>query len=119
MTESIANMLTAQCKNILPFYLSEAETEDYPYAVFEYTPQEFRTKDGVYKITAEVYIRVYSNDSDEAATKAAAICGALDTFASDALNNAGKYILELRASSDTCVEGVWRYELQYFVKQKY
>jgi hypothetical protein len=117
MTESIADMLVSVCKDILPFYLSEAETEDYPYAVFEYTPQVFRTKDGVYKITADVYIRVYSNDGDEVETKAAAIMSALDTFAADTTDNNGKYIIALQASPESCVEGVWQYELQYFVKQ--
>lgn len=117
MTESIADMLTAQCKSILPFYLSEAETEDYPYAVFEYTPQAFHTKDGVYKITADVYIRVYSNDGDEVEAKAAAIKSALDAFAADATNNAGQYIIVLQTSPESCVEGVWQYELQYFIKQ--
>lgn len=117
MTESIADMLVSVCKSILPFYLSEAETEEYPYAVFEYTPQVFQTKDGPYKITADVYIRVYSNDGDEVETKAAAIISALDAFAVDATDNAGKYIFALQASPETCVEGVWQYELQYFIKQ--
>lgn len=110
-------MLNDVCKSILPFFLSEAETEAYPYAVYEYTPQEFRTKDGVYKITADVYIRVYSEDVDEAETYAASIRSALDTFAEDATNNAGQYIIALQAAPESCVEGVWQYELQYFVKQ--
>lgn len=119
MIESIADMLNALCRDIISFYLSEAATEDYPYAVFEYTPQEHRTKDGIYKITADVYIHVYSRDSIEAETKAAAIKSALDAFDEDETDNAGKYNLVQQASSETCTEGIWRYELHYFVRQNY
>ena len=58
MTESIEHRLTDLCELILPFYLSEAATGSYPYAVYEQTTQEFRTKDGVYKITAESTIKI-------------------------------------------------------------
>jgi len=116
MTESIGIMLTNVCKGIVPFFLSEAQTESYPYAVYEYTPQEFRTKDGIYKITADVYIRVYSEDADDAEAKAAAIKEALDAYCGTAYNN-GQYILRLQATTESCTEGVWQIELQYFVKQ--
>lgn len=116
MIESIGEMLTNVCKNIVPFFLSEAQTESYPYAVYEYTPQEFRTKDGIYKITTDVYIHVYSVDVHEAEAKAAAIRSALESYCDSAYNN-GQYILRLQATSETCTEGVWQIELQYFVKQ--
>lgn len=118
MTESIGIMLADLCGSILPFYLSEAETEDYPYAVYEYTPNEFRTKDGVYKITADVYIRVYSENPDDAETKAAAIKAVLDAY-TDEDENAGQYVLRQQSSSETCMEGVWQIELQYYVRQNY
>ena len=117
MIESIGKMLADVCKATLPFFLSEAQTKAYPYAVYEYTPQEFRTKDGVYKITADVYIRVYSEDVNDAETKAAALVSALDSFDGDATHNGGQYIIRCQATSETCVENVWQIELQYFVKQ--
>lgn len=111
MTESIGIKLTDLCKDIIPFYLSEAETEAYPYAVYEQTVEEFRTKDGVYKITADSYIRVYSKSFDEAQAKADQIRAALDGSPD------GQYVIRHRTTSKDCVEDVWVIELLYFVKQ--
>ena len=111
MTESIGVKLTALCGDIVPFYLAEAETESYPYAVYEQTVQEFRTKDGVYKITADSYIRIYSKSFDEAQTKADLVRAALDS------NPGGQYVIRHRTTSKDCVEDVWVIELLYFVKQ--
>ena len=111
MTESIGVKLTTLCGDIVQFYLAEAETESYPYAVYEQTVQEFRTKDGVYKITADSYIRIYSKSFDEAQTKADLVRAALDS------NPDGQYVIRHRTTSKDCVEDVWVIELLYFVKQ--
>ena len=111
MTESIGHKLTELCEFILPFYLSEAETESYPYAVYDQTTEEHRTKDGVYKITAESTIRVYSKDFDEAQRKADAIRAALDG------NTDNRYIIRFLRQTKDCLEDVWSIELVYFVKQ--
>ena len=116
MTESIGIMLTEVCKNILPFYLSEAETEAYPYAVYEQTTQEFRTKDGVYKITADSYIRIYSDDANQAMAKADLVKAALDSYTGYPFD-LGKYVIKHQATTQSCTEGVWQVELQYYVKQ--
>lgn len=111
MTESIGTKLTTLCAGIVPFYLSEAETEAYPYAVYEQTVEEFRTKDGVYKITADSYIRIYSKSFDEAQAKADLIRTALDG------SSDGQYVIRHRTTTKDCVEDVWVIELLYFVKQ--
>ena len=111
MTESIGYRLTDLCEFILPFYLSEAETESYPYAVYDQTVQEFRTKDGVYKITAESSIKIYSNDFDQAQQKADAVRAALDNGSN------AKYQLQFLRQTKDCLEDVWCIELVYFVKQ--
>lgn len=111
MTESIGIKLTTLCGGLLPFYLSEAEVKQYPYAAYEQTVQEFRTKDGVYKITADCYIRVYSEDADQAMDKADAIRSVLDNDADP------KYVIRFQSSNTTCLDNVWTVELQYFVKQ--
>ena len=111
MTESIGVKLTALCGDIVPFYLAEAETESYPYAVYEQTTQEFRTKEGVYKITADSYIRIYSKSFDEAQAKADLVRAALDN------NPDGQYVIRHRTTNKDCVEDVWVIELLYFVKQ--
>ena len=111
MTESIGTKLTTLCEGIVPFYLSEAETEAYPYAVYNQTVQAFRTKDGVYKYTAESVIRVYSKDFDEANTKAEAIMAALDG------NSDSAYVISFLRQAKECEEDVWHIELVYYVKQ--
>ena len=111
MTEAIGTHLTTLCAGIVPFYLSEAETESYPYAVYEQTTQEFRTKDGVYKITAESMIRVYSKDFDEAQVIADRIRAELDN------DNSEQFVIAFLRQSKDCTEGVWALELVYFVKQ--
>ncbi len=111
MTESIGVKLTALCGDIVPFYLAEAETEAYPYAVYEQTTQEFRTKEGVYKITADSYIRIYSKSFDEAQAKADLVRAALDN------NPDGQYVIRHRTTNKDCVEDVWVIELLYYVKQ--
>lgn len=116
MTETIGIMLTGVCKGIVPFYLFEAETEAYPYAVYEMTTQEFRTKDGVYKITADVYIRVYSDDADVAIQKSDLIKAALDAY-TGAPDHVGQYVIQHQLTNRACTEGVWEIELQYFIKQ--
>lgn len=111
MTESIGVKLTALCGDIVPFYLAEAKTKAYPYAVYEQTTQEFRTKEGVYKITADSYIRIYSKSFDEAQAKADLVRAALDN------NPDGQYVIRHRTTNKDCVEDVWVIELLYFVKQ--
>ena len=110
MTESIGEMLVTRVGLVVPLFLAEAATEAYPYAVYELTATQFRTKDGVYKITAEPRIRIYDTDFDTADTKATAIRAAVE-ISSD------QYIVEFRSVSKDCVDGVWVSELVYFVKQ--
>ena len=111
MTESIGTKLTTLCGEIVPFYLSEAETKAYPYAVYNQTVQAFSTKEGVYKYVAESTIRVYSKDFDEAQTKADAIVAALDG------NTDTDYLIKFLRRSKECDEDVWSIELVYYVKQ--
>jgi len=116
MTETIGIMLADVCKPILPFYLAEAEVDSYPYAVCEQTIQEFRTKDGVYKITSDCYIRVHSDDPDEALAKANQIKAALDSYTGFPFD-VDKYVIRHQGTTQDCTEGIWQVELQYFVKQ--
>ena len=111
MTESIGTKLTTLCEGIVPFYLSEAETKAYPYAVYSQTVEAFSTKDGVYKYVAESVIRVYSKDFDEAQTKADAVVAALDG------NTDTAYHIKFLRKSKECDEDVWHIELVYYVKQ--
>lgn len=111
MNEKIGKYLTSLCEEIVPFYLSEAETKTYPYAVYEQTVQTFYTKDGVYKFTADSYIRVYSKDFDEAQAKVELIQAAIAAHVDSA------FVIQQRAINRNCVNSLWVIELLYFVKQ--
>ena len=113
MMEGIATRLVGACKSTVNFYLSEAEADKYPYAVYDadYTPSS--TKDGVYKITGDVNVRVYSETFSEADT----IAEALRTIIGTTMNAEG-FTAKEEASSKNCTEGVWAINLHYIITQR-
>lgn len=111
MDDTIGNKLTALCEPILPFFLSEAETETYPYAVYDQTVTTLMTKDGVYAYAADARVRVYSNDFDEAQQRADNIISTIST------DTDARYRLRVRGQSKTCQEDVWCIELDVYIKQ--
>ena len=112
MDDRIGRTLVAAVKAVVPISLYEAETDVYPYAVYEHSPDYFRTKDGVYKIVSNLPVRVYGKrfadtrplaDKVEAAVLAAMNDGTFRTFTA--------------SRSDTCVEGIWRSEVRFLITQ--
>ena len=112
MEDSIGKALTATVGDITPVYLYEAETEDYPYAVYYYTPEFFSTKDGVYKIAADVTLQVYSGDFDEAYALAGEIREAILSGM-----NGNAFMSRVSTVSKECVEGIWNIETVYKITQ--
>ena len=116
MEDLIGTTITSTIDSIigfgLPFYLYEAESDTYPSAVYFYTPEYFSTKDGVYKIAADVTIQVYSMDFDEAFGKAQTIETALL-----AGMNTAHFRTKLSSTSKECVEGIWNVEFVYSIIQ--
>ena len=102
MEDQIGTTITSTVGNTVPFYLYEAEVEEYPYATYDYVPEFASTKDGVYKITADVSVRVYSMDFDEAYTDAEAIRTAVLSGM-----NSSQFRTTLSSTSKECVEGIW------------
>ena len=112
MVDLIGTTITSTVGEIVPFYLYEAEEESYPYAVYYYTPGFYSTKDGVYKITANVTVQVYSQDFDEAFDLAEQIQEALEEGM-----NTTQFRTRLSSTSKECVEGVWNVEFVYNIIQ--
>ena len=94
-------------------FLSEAECEDYPYAVYEadYTP--YYDKDGVYKIVGDVTIRAYSKDSSEAETLAASI----DTLILANFASGGYTVRQLSQLKKDCLQETWSVAYTYRITQ--
>lgn len=80
MTESLrtqlVSLLTAAGVEVR---LSEDEAKEYPFATYEMTVTPVMDKDGVYKYVGETYIRVVSEDFDEADQIRADIEDAIET----------------------------------------
>jgi len=113
MTEGIAARLVALCDGKAVLYLSEAESDTFPYAVYEadYTPSY--NKDGVYRISADVTIHCYGKTFSEADTLATTVKGLIDTgMAGDG------YSYKEEGKAKNCSEGIWAVDLRYTMIQR-
>lgn len=108
----LQTLCESQQKPIILF-LSEAESENYPYAVYEadYTP--YYDKDGVYKIVADITVRCYSKNHVEAETLADSIDALiLSNFASG-----GYAVRQVSQLKKDCLQETWSVGYQYRIIQ--
>lgn len=110
MEDKIGIIVTSTVGGICPLYLYEAETAEYPYAVYSYVPEFRSTKDGVYRITADLTMDIYSDDFDEAHALALEVRDALVALG-------GVFRCREISNSMECVEGVWDIRWTYRVDQ--
>jgi hypothetical protein len=114
MTESLrtqlVSLLTTAGVNVR---LSEDETEEYPFATYEMTVTPVMNKDGVCKYVGETYIRVISDDFDEADALRAVVESAVQT----GMGFGQVFSSRLINSNKDCVNGVWTLELYYSLAQ--
>lgn len=110
---TIATKLTALCQPLGSFYLSEAETEDFPYAVYDATYERAYAKDGVYKETGDVTIHVVSNDFDEADE----LSDDLQTAIATGMNSDGFTSMFVDLNKG-CVEGIWTIDIRYTITKR-
>lgn len=112
MKESIGIKVNEIASRYVGFYLAEAETESYSYAVYTNDVTPFYTKDGVHHYESDVVITIYAQDLDKADKIAEQIHAAI----SAEMRN-GQFSSRLRSSYPDCVEGIWSRELSYTIKQ--
>ena len=94
MIDSIGETIVRVVGPLVPVYLSEAETESYPYAVYELQSTPRLTKDGVAGYDGVAVINIYGKDFDE-------LQGLL------ALNADPEWAVQVTSQSKSCTEGVW------------
>lgn len=112
MTESIGIKINELASRFVDVYLAEAETEEYPYAVYTSSVVPVYTKDGVQRYQAEVTIIIYAKDLDIINPIASDIQQAIASHMSG-----GQYSSrQLRDYSD-CTDGVWSRELLFTINQ--
>lgn len=114
MTENLraqlVSLLTTAGVNVR---LSEDETKDYPFVTYEMTVNPVMDKDGVYKFVGETYIRVVSEDFDEADQIRADVEAVIEL----GMGYGAVYSSRLINSNKDCVSGVWTLELYYSLTQ--
>lgn len=110
--DKIGKVLVAAVKGIVPISLYEAETDAYPYAVYEHSPEYFRTKDGVYKIVSSLPVTVYGKTFSDTRPLADKVEEAVLAAMND-----GAFRSLTVSRSDTCVEGIWRSEVRFQITQ--
>ena len=112
MTDNLRATLVSAIQPIVPIRLSEAETNDYPFAVYDMTSEQLRDKDGVYGYSGATRISVVSESFDEADAIRASIEAAVDSaFVRP------DYFSRLQSVEKDCIQGVWIIELNYILKQ--
>lgn len=114
MTEDIGKKLQTACADAeITLFLSEAVSENYPYAVYEADYVPSYDKDGVYKIVGELTVRGFSRDSAEATELAAAIDAIiLSIFTSD-----GYTVRQVSQLKKDCLQETWSVGYQYRITQ--
>ena len=112
MKESIGIKVNEIGSRYVDFYLAEAETERYPYAVYTNAVTPFYTKDGLHHYESNVVITIYALDLD----KADQISDQIQAAISAEMRN-GQFSARLLSSYPDCVEDIWYRELSYTIKQ--
>ena len=114
MTESLRTKLVSLLTTAqVDVRLSEDETKAYPFVTYEMTVNPVRDKDGVCKFTGETYIRIVSDDFDEADTIRATVEGAIEA----GMGYGVDFCSRLISTDKDCVNDVWTIELYYTLAQ--
>ena len=108
----IFQAFASACEGILPTYLAEAETEEYPYLTYDAVVTPLVTKDGVYGYDAVLTADIYSKDFNEAEAKAGEVADAV----AEEMNLSGMSAKPASLRKD-CVDGVWDITLEWNVRQ--
>lgn len=113
ITENIGEKIVTLIGSIVTLYLSEAQTETYPYAVYEQTvmPIDDKGPDAV-AYESDTIIRLYSKDFTDADAKLQSIKTAIA-----AGMEGPQYFASLNSEQKNCVDDVWCMELSYQIFQ--
>lgn len=112
MKETIGIRLNELISKYVDIYLAEAETEEYPYAVYTSDITPVYVKDGIHHYQADVVITVYAKDLDIINP---IVDNILDAVAADM--SGGKFSARLTRDHSDCMDGVWSRELNYTINQ--
>lgn len=112
MRDRIGIEFTHRVAPIVPLSLVEAETESYPYAVYNIDTTPVWTKDGVDHLNASVSLDIVSDDFDQANDISEAVAQTMEPD-----NQEGAISAKLLDTSVNCYEGIWIITQNYRIKQ--
>ena len=112
MTDSLRDKLVNVLADVVPIYLSEADTEAYPWAVCDMTTHPVQDKDGVCGYTGDATIRLVGQDPGALDTLRSSVESAIATGMHD--STFGSWLI---STDKECVEDLWTIELNYTLKQ--
>ena len=112
MKEMIGIRLTELASEYVDFYFAEAQTEDYPYAVYTSSVTPVFTKDGVHHYEASVVVTAYAKELKKVDAIAGHISGAVSSYMND-----GRYASRQLSDNTDCTDEVWSREMSFTIKQ--
>lgn len=112
MKETIGIRLTELASEYVDLYFAEAQTEEYPYAVYTSSVTPVFTKDGVHHYEASVVVSVYAKELDKVNAIAGHILGAVVNYMND-----GQYASRQLSDNTDCTDEVWSREMSFTIKQ--
>lgn len=112
MKETIGIILTELASKHVEFYFSEAQTEEYPYAVYTCSPSPVYTKDGIHHYEADVRVTVYDKVLDRANSIAESIMADIASGM-----NGDQYASRMVSDATDCSDEVWSREMIFTIKQ--
>ena len=112
MKETIGIKLTEIASKYVDTYFAEAQTEEYPFAVYTSSVSPVYTKDGIHHYEASVNISVFAQELERVNDIVEAIASDID-----AEMTSGKYASRCISDNTDCTDEVWSRELSYTFNQ--
>ena len=112
MKETIGIRLTELASQYVSIFLSEAQTETYPYAVYTSNVSPVYTKSGIHHYEASVIVTVYAKDLEVVNPIAEAIREAVNSDM-----NVAPYASRQFSDVSDCLDEIWSRELSFTIKQ--
>lgn len=116
MTENIGKRLQDLCsaaESPIVLYLSEAESDSYPYAVYEADYVPSYDKDGVYKIVGDLTVRAYAKNAEAAQE----VADAIDAIILTNFSSGNYTVRQLSQLKKDCLQETWSVGYQYRITQ--
>lgn len=116
MTENIGKRLQDLCsaaESPIVLYLSEAESDSYPYAVYEADYVPSYDKDGVYKIVGDLTVRAYAKMAEAAQE----VADAIDAIILTNFSSGNYTVRQLSQLKKDCLQETWSVGYQYRITQ--